>query len=424
MKSIDDIIKKEIKNTFLNEGPSDELESSPLEKLDNALKSLQSQDVAFEAIFAPYVILKDIFKLAVTGLKIILNDVVFVIKNTLAIRPSSWKLAREAHDKRQAKLNKEWEAGLKATGADSSAASLLTFLALPGPMISASLIDQGFKTVASVNHALVDSGIRLPLVGLLPGATPPDEIDMDAEALKKKKRGELSTKDAVKFALMKLFFAHHAPSGKILAEKKEEKPKSIKVTPAAVTKSLKDIGIFNKTQNDLQDFMDAKLKAVQNFFESENLVEKTAGITKILKASSPEALVEVAKTISDDDMSKLINDYIEKFNKAAEKIANNKDFQKTYLKTQDKKDSEAQAKLTNADKAGLKKEAVNQVFAKTHPQFKKALEESLAAYVRWIFESVESIYPVQEKALANLAVKKSVDKKDQILAQIINNISG
>jgi len=187
MKSLDDVIENEIRGILLRESPEEKDKTSPLERLDNALKELQTRDEVLEAIFAPYIMLRDIFKLAVTGLKLILNDVVFIVKKTLAVRPSSWKAAVDAHEKRRAKLLREWDEGLKATGADSTQASLISFLAFPGPMIGAAMVDQGFKTTASINHALVDSGIRLPLVGLLPGATPPEEIDMDEEELKKKK---------------------------------------------------------------------------------------------------------------------------------------------------------------------------------------------------------------------------------------------
>lgn len=418
MKLLEDIIENEIKNTLLKEEADNEIKSTPLENLDAALKQLQSQDENFEAYFAPYLALRDIFKLALTGLKIILNDVVFIAKSTLAVRPSSWKLAREAHDKRLAKLNKDWEASLSATGADSSTASLISFLAFPAPMISAALVSQGFKTVASVNHALVDSGIRLPLVGLLPGATPPDEIDMDEEKLKKKKRGELSTKDAVKVALMKLFFAHHSRPGKIISEEKE---KSIKISSDVVKQSLKDMGVYEKAQEDLQGLMSAKSKSVEKFFESENPVEKVKNAAALLKANTPEALVKISKTIQDKDMTKLIDDYIKKFNAAAEKIANSKDFQETFLKN--KNDQSDESKDADLDKDELKKEAIKQVFGKTHPEFKEALSENLKKYATWVVSSVESIYAIPKKALGNPVVKKSVEEKDALLMQIISNIS-
>lgn len=434
MKEWDNIIEQEVRAILLKEESGDkkdeDLGPSPLEQLDAALKDLQGQDEIFDAIFAPYLVMRDLFKLAVTGLKLILNDVVFMVKKTLAIRPSSWKAATEGHEKRRAKLMKDWDASMKATGADSATADLISFLAMPAPFIAGAVWDQGIKTTASINHALIDSGIRLPLMSLLPGGTPPEELDMDRDELEWKKRGELSTKDAVKVALMKLFFAHHEIEGNILSEAEDEtKPKEktedaapakVKVTSTGIKKYLEDTGIWDKSQQDLKDLMDAKKKAVENFWESENPSAKVQQASRLLKAKTPEELVKIAKTIDDDEMSKAVNKYIKSFNEAAEKIANDKKFQKTYKETQKKDGGQGQ---TDIDKESVKKEAIQQVFAKTHPEFKKAMSESLAEYSRWVIESVESIYKIPKKALDNPIVKKGVDEKNDILENLINNIS-
>tara|TARA_Y100000592_G_scaffold86041_1_gene138836 strand:+ start:174 stop:1493 length:1320 start_codon:yes stop_codon:yes gene_type:complete len=434
----DDVIEKEISAILLRESKDDDEDGpTPLERLDDALKQLQNQDEIFEAIFAPYLVMRDIFKLAITGIQLVLNDVVFVVKKSLAIRPSSWAAAIKGHERRRAKLMKQWDKSMAATGADSNTASLISFLAFPGPMIAASMVDQGFKTVASINHGLIDTGIRLPLMSLLPGATPPEEVDMDDEELKKRKRGDLTTKDAVKVALMSIFFAHHKISGNLISEAEEEdkkpskkSPEKIKVTPDAVQKTLEDIGVYDKTQIDLKALMDAKEESIEKFWESENPEEKIKQAATILKANSPESLVKVAKSIQDKDMSKAVNEYIKKFNEAAEKIANNKTFQQTFDKESQKKSGkesgtveENTASEKNISKDEIKKEAIKQVFAKSHPQFKEEMTKNLAEYTRWVAESVESIYKVPKKALKNPIVKKSVDKKNAILEKLINNIS-
>lgn len=425
----DDVIEKEISAILLRESKDEEEDGpSPLERLDDALKQMQRQDEVFEAIFAPYLVMRDIFKLAITGLQLILNDVTFVVKKSLAIRPSSWAAAVEGHERRRKKLLKQWDESMEATGANSNTASLISFLAFPGPMISAAMVDQGFKTVASINHGLIDTGIRLPLMSLLPGGTPPEEVDMDREELKRRKRGDLTTKDAVKAALLALFFAHHEVPGNLLSEAEEDDknpksdvPEKIKVTPKAVQKTLEDTGIYDKTQNDLKDMMESMLKSVEDFFEQENPIEKVKQATLLLQARTAEDFVKTAKSIQDQDMSKTVNEFIKKFNEAAEKIANNKEFQKAFLEKK-KKDAGGSDDV-ELDKKELKEEAVTQVFAKAQPEFSKSMSENISEYARWVVESVESIYKIPKKAMANAIVKKSVDKKNELVNQLIDNIS-
>lgn len=440
MAKWDDIIEKEVRSILLKESKDDDNEGpSPLERLDDALKELQRRDEIFEAIFAPYLVFRDIFKLAITGIKLVLNDVVFVVKKSLAIRPSSWAAAVEGHEKRRAKLMRDWDASMKATGADSTQASLISFLAFPGPMIATAMVDQGFKTVASIHHGLIDSGIRLPLMGLLPGGTPPDEIDMDKEELKRKKRGELTTKDAVKVALMKLFFAHREIPGSLISEYEERytgmfesegesqgdsqstsTPKKIKVTPKAVQKDLEDSGVYDKTQESLSLMMESMFEAVKKFFEDEKPIEKVKSASALLKAKSADEFVKISKTIEDQDMSKSVNEFIKKTNEAAEKVANNKEFQEAFLEKLKKDAGKEDIKI---DKDAVKKEAITQVFGKAQPEFTKSMTESIAEYSKWVVESVESIYKVPPKTLAHPIVKASVDKKNALISELIDNIS-
>jgi len=235
---------------------------------------------------------------------------------------------------------------------------------------------------------------------------------------------------------MSLFFAHHAPSGTMITEEKNEEkssqsdpPKKIKVTPDSVTNHLKDIGVYDKMQKDLKGLMDSKKEAVKKFFDAENPVKKIESASKLLKAKSPEDLVKIAKTIEDKDMAAAVDEYIKKFNDAAQKIANDKSFQESFVKNQKSQVSEADDQKVKGpgqnslDKDALKKEAIRQVFAKAQPEFNKAMQESLGEYSTWIFESVESIYKIPEKALKNPIVKKSVEEKDAALMKIISNIS-
>ena len=120
-------------------------------------------------------------------------------------------------------------------------------------------------------------------------------------------------------------------------------------------------------------------------------------------------------------MSKTVNEFIKKFNEAAEKIANNKEFQKAFLEKK-KKDAGGSDDV-ELDKKELKEEAVTQVFAKAQPEFSKSMSENISEYARWVVESVESIYKIPKKAMANPIVKKSVDKKNELVNQLIDNIS-
>ena len=51
------------------------------------------------------------------------------------------------------------------------------------------------------------------------------------------------------------------------------------------------------------------------------------------------------------------------------------------------------------------------------------MTESIAEYSKWVVESVESIYKVPPKTLAHPIVKASVDKKNALISELIDNIS-
>jgi hypothetical protein len=427
MKFLDRIILEETKLLVLEATEEDDKDSF-VNKLNNVLASIANEDDIFEAILAPYTVANEIIKMATTGVKIILNDISFIAKGVLAIRPSSWKKADKAHRKRLNQLNREWDASMKATGADSAGADILTLLAMPHVVISTALISSPFKAAASVNRALIDSGIRLPLIGMLPGATPPEEAEMSDEDLADKKRGELSTKDAVKVALMTLFFAHHNYAGPILSEKTQSKSiEREKITNDSVMQHLYDMGIYDKAMSDLRKLLDAKKESMDEFLKIENPVEKVEVIASLLKITSPEVFIKSAQGIKSDQLNQELQKYIKELNMSAKELASDKNFQASFVKNQEKKNNnnesaDEESKQQVPDEKMLKKEALQVVFTKAQPVFNEAITESLSIYVRWIIKSIESIYPTNKIAIKNKYVKAAYEEKDAVLTNIINNI--
>lgn len=423
MTPIEKIIHQQV-GKVLKEDTQEEEKKSPLERLDSVLKELSnaSEDQAgvLEALFAPYIILRDLFKLAVTGLKLIANDIVFMVKKSLAVRPSSWAKAVEGHEKRLAKLNKDWNESLKATGADSKGASVLAFLALPGPMIAGSMISQGVKTAASINHGLIDVGIRLPLIqSIVPGSTPPEELEMTQDQIKDKKRGELTTKDAVKAALLSLFFAHHQKEGEVILEKEDSKIPEVKITPDAVTQHLDDMGVLEKINQDLRDIFEKKEKAIRGFIEKENIAQKFLEIGMILKIQSPEELDEVSRKIQDGDLKKIMSNYKKSLDDQAAKMSKDKEFvAKVKEKMSDGKSTEAKEVTEDT----IKSEALGAIFGGVQKKINQQVSESFAEYSSWVFTSCESIYKVSKEMMKNPIVEEGVNRKNRLLEQLINNI--
>ena len=201
--------EEEDKTENLGEALSADEDSDPresLKKLSNFIDMLSQKDEVLSGLLAPLVAIRDVIGVAIPAAQLALNDMVLIVKAPLAIRPSSWKRAVREHAKRKSKLTKKYDDAMKASGADSSLASIISFLAMPQAAMQLKISSLPIKAVAGVNRALIDSGIRLPLVGLLPGAEPPEEAEMSDKDLDDKKRGELGTKDAIKLALMSIFF--------------------------------------------------------------------------------------------------------------------------------------------------------------------------------------------------------------------------
>lgn len=422
MKDFDNFISRQV-SIVLKESAEEEEKTTPLEKLDVALEVLGSKDHtgAMEAYFAPYQALRNLFKLAVAGLKLVANDIVFSIKKTLAIRPSSWAAANEAHEKRMAKLNKDWEGALKATGADTGAASVISFLAFPAPFVASTMVSQGVKTAASVNHGLIDVGIRLPLVqSILPGSTPPDELDMSPEELDRKKRGELSTKDGIKAALLALFFAHHEKPGTVLVEQPE---KQIKITNDSVESHLKEMGFIEEANKQLKEIFEKKKEAIERFQKDENFAEKFQDVGVILKVKTYEELVAATQDVKDSSLKKLVEDYVKKVEEQSQKVMKDKKFQQKAESEISESALREDPSNSNEKQEALKKQALNSVFSATHEQVIKEISEGTAEYARWVFESIESIYKVDKKSMKNPIVKKFVEEKNEILDKLINYIS-
>ena len=340
-----------------------------------------------------------------------------IVKAPLAIRPSSWKKAREQHAKRRAKINREYDAALKAAGADTAFASVMSFLAMPSAIMDVQLASLPIKATAGVNRALIDSGIRVPLLGLLPGFVPPEEAEMDSASLSDKKRGELGTKDAVKVALMSLFFAHHNRKGSVISEQKEDLILVENVDQKSLHQYLVDVGLIEKFNNDLRDLMSAAEESIEEFLKIENPEAKIKGVVSLIAAEKPEDFVKAGAAIQDSDLRQAFDKYTKELKKGAEKVANDQKFQKSFLKN---------LKEEKIDVDKIKKESLAVVFSETHPEFSESMRESLKEYTTFIITSIESIYPPEEDlvsgAMKNKILSEAYDKKNKIVASILSNI--
>lgn len=419
--------EEEDKTENLGEALSADEDSDPresLKKLSNFIDMLSQKDEVLSGLLAPLVAIRDVIGVAIPAAQLALNDMVLIVKAPLAIRPSSWKRAVREHAKRKTKLTKKYDAAMKASGADSSLASIISFLAMPQAAMQLKISSLPIKAVAGVNRALIDSGIRLPLVGLLPGAEPPEEAEMSDKDLDDKKRGELGTKDAIKLALMSIFFAHHQRPGSVLAEKAEENKRSSEaVSSKNLKKYLVDVGVYSVLQSDLTGLFESSEKSIDNFLGKELWREKVSAIGGLLAAESPEDFIKKGNAIGSADLKQSVDKYVSGLKKSAEKLANDKEFQES-ISEKLKNESEGEEELS-AD--SIKKASLDTVFARTQPEFRQKLSESLNKYITFLITAVEAEYPSKDHpkikiALKNPIVKKAYEKKDAIIDEILSNI--
>jgi len=431
LEEVKRILKEEEEPTSLGDALGADEDSDPRESLkllSQAMDALSREDPMIELVLAPFTAIRDVLSVAVPAVQLMLNDIVLMIKAPLAIRPSSWKRAVREHAKRKAKLTKKYDEAMKASGADSSLASVISFLAMPQAMMKLKVAALPIKATAGVNRALIDSGIRLPLVGILPGAEPPEEALMSDEELDDKKRGELSTKDGIKIALMTLFFAHHSPVGTVLVEepakdqnKSPEKGKEVSEEDIKIY--LKDTGATSVFEQDLEDLFRGLKKDTEKFLAKEKWKQKVDSVAALLAAKSPEKFIEKGKSIGSAEMKQMVDKYINALKESAQKLANDKKFQQAMLEKV-KKEGKDRKDVTEDL---LKKESIAAIFAKTHPEFQKELSDSLRKYLTFIVTALESEYPSKDHprikiALKNPIVEKAYEEKDEIIKEVINNI--
>ena len=397
-----------------------------LKLISQAMDALSQTDPMIELVLAPFTAIRDVLSVAVPSVQLMLNDIVLMIKAPLAIRPSSWKRAVREHAKRKAKLTKKYDEAMKASGADSSLASIISFLAMPSVVMHAKVAALPVKATAGVNRALIDSGIRLPLVGILPGAEPPEEATMSDEELDDKKRGGLSTKDGIKIALMALFFAHHQRPGSMLVEeptKEKAAEKEKEVSREDIGVYLKDVGLADVFEKDLESLFKSAESGIEKFLKNEKWKQKVDSVAVLLSAKSAEKFIEKGKSIGSAEMKQTVDKYIKSLKESAQKLANDKKFQKAIT---DKVEKEGKDKSEVTEDL-LKKESISAVFAETHPKFQKELSESLKKYLAFIVTAIESNYPSKDHpkikiALKNPIVAKAYEAKDEIIQGVINNI--
>ena len=176
-------------------------------------------------------------------------------------------------------------------------------------------------------------------------------------------------------------------------------------------------------QSDLTGLFESSEKSIDNFLGKELWREKVSAIGGLLAAESPEDFIKKGNAIGSADLKQSVDKYVSGLKKSAEKLANDKEFQES-ISEKLKNESEGEEELS-AD--SIKKASLDTVFARTQPEFRQKLSESLKKYITFLITAVEAEYPSKDHpkikiALKNPIVKKAYEKKDAIIDEILSNI--
>ena len=308
----------------------------------NEEKSLLTEDEAlYNTFVAPFT---DVLKATALAGQDILNAVRLNVEMLFTLDPDKMDKILGEYDKRHEAIAAKWKPLMEATDAalTTGDAGLVAFVLAPQMYLGAKLGKAAYEKTGDIYQYLDEAGMTVPLMGMLPGYTPPKETSTPTGGGGggvEDKKGLLGTATGVLKGLADMFFiAHHAPTGPILSEAEEEEKKTEEEKPKKkgtgnfeedLAKFFEETGLDKEFEKSTDELLSAKKEHVEKVMEVAEL--QLEAITLLGQAADVESFQEAFKKLAEAgvDLQASGVDKVEgEVQKAAEELAGTEDFKK------------------------------------------------------------------------------------------------
>ncbi len=306
-----DFLKKQIHKILIREG-----------LIEEAFGEGGRHSDLWNTFVAPFT---DIVKAAAISGQDILNAVKLNLEVMTSLDPDTIKKAHEKYDKRKEALDKKWEPIMAANAAAGGGdAALLSFAVAPGMFLGAQFAKGTVKAVPNVYDYMEESGWTMPLKSMIPGIS--IEIEEDDEDKSLIDHG----KDIVGKLADLFFIAHHAPSGPLIAEKKEKKKEkkkeeTIKDIDKEIDNYLEETGLDKVFQEQAEEMLDMREEMLDDLLSK--VKPQLDLLLELIKAQNIEEFAQALEGAKDAGLAQAVPpNFVQEFDKQAEELAQDEKF--------------------------------------------------------------------------------------------------
>jgi hypothetical protein len=305
-----------------------------IRQLNEDTRLLTEDEALYNTFVAPFT---DVLKATALAGQDILNAVRLNIDMLFTLDPDKMDKILGEYDKRHAAIEAKWKPLMDATDAalTTGDAGLVAFVLAPQMYLGAKLGKAAYDKTGDIYQYLDEVGMTIPLMGMLPGYTPPKQTTSPAVGGSggAEKKGLLGTAGSVLKGLADIFFiAHHAPSGPLLSEAEEEEKPEKKGSgnfEEDLAKFFEETGLDKEFEKSTDDLLESKKEHVEKVMEVAEL--QLEAITLLGQAADVESFKEAFKKLGEAgvDLQASGVDKVEgEVQKAAETLAGTDDFKK------------------------------------------------------------------------------------------------
>ena len=312
-----------------------------IRQLNEDMKLLTEDEALYNTFVAPFT---DVLKATALAGQDILNAVRLNVEMLFTLDPDKMDKILGEYDKRHEAIAAKWKPLMEATDAALSAgdAGLVAFVLAPQMYLGAKLGQAAYDKTGDIYQYLDEAGMTIPLMGMLPGYTPPKSTTPTGQGGGTGDKGVkidlLGTAKGVLKGLADIFFiAHHAPSGPLLSEAEEEE-KKVEEEPKKkgsgnfeedLAKFFEETGLDKEFEKSTDELLGAKKEHVEKVMEVAELqLEAITLLGQAADVESFKAAFEKLKEAGVDLQASGVDKVEGEVQKAAEKLAGTEDFKK------------------------------------------------------------------------------------------------
>jgi hypothetical protein len=381
-------------------------------------RSLLTEDEAlYNTFVAPFT---DVLKASALAGQDILNAIRLNVQMLVTLDPDKMDKILGEYDQRHEAIAAKWAPLMEATDAalTTGDAGFVAFVLAPQMYLGAKLGKAAYDKTGDIYHYLDEAGMTIPLMGMVPGFTPPRKTatststDTSGKAI-----NILGTAKGVLKGLADMFFiAHHAPKGPLLAEaEKEEKKKEPEASEKKgsgnfeedLAKFFEESGLGQALEGDTKELLEAKKEYIESVMEAATL--QLEAVTLLGQAADVDQFNEALAKLSEAgvDIAASGADKVEaEVEKGAQELAADEEFRKTTAEENPGGD----AKEGMSDEEVL--EAAKRVaFNNAKQNLQKQLVEGIDILKKSTVDALEKDMPPQEEMTV---IQKSSGGKEYI----------